>query len=114
MGRASAACEGPARSATSTAVLESIFKEEILMLPTSDKRTKILEAIGIPDSVIERVGEFSMQWPPGRPMTFTLEIVATPEEILEVQRIMRSNAEVSGAGTASAGLPGYTAGDNTE
>ena len=24
------------------------------------------------------------------------------------------NAEVSGAGTASAGLPGYTAGDNTE
>ena len=23
-------------------------------------------------------------------------------------------AEVSGAGTASAGLPGYTAGDNTE
>lgn len=62
------------------------------MLPTSDKRTKILETIGIPDSVIERVGEFSMQWPPGRPMTFTLEIVATPEEILEVQRIMRSNA----------------------
>jgi hypothetical protein len=26
----------------------------------------------------------------------------------------RANAEVSGAGTASAGLPGYTAGDNTE
>ena len=26
----------------------------------------------------------------------------------------RSNAKVSGAGTASAGLPGYTAGDNTE
>ena len=25
-----------------------------------------------------------------------------------------SNAKVSGAGTASAGLPGYTAGDNTE
>jgi hypothetical protein len=24
------------------------------------------------------------------------------------------NAKVSGAGTASAGLPGYTAGDNTE
>ena len=29
-------------------------------------------------------------------------------------RIAPSNAEVSGAGTASAGLPGYTAGDNTE
>jgi hypothetical protein len=27
---------------------------------------------------------------------------------------LRFNAEVSGAGTASAGLPGYTAGDNTE
>ena len=27
---------------------------------------------------------------------------------------MRPNAKVSGAGTASAGLPGYTAGDNTE
>ena len=26
----------------------------------------------------------------------------------------RHNAKVSGAGTASAGLPGYTAGDNTE
>ena len=28
--------------------------------------------------------------------------------------VMGSNAEVSGAGTASAGLPGYTAGDKTE
>ena len=27
---------------------------------------------------------------------------------------MTPNAKVSGAGTASAGLPGYTAGDNTE
>ena len=27
---------------------------------------------------------------------------------------MGANAKVSGAGTASAGLPGYTAGDNTE
>ena len=81
------------------------------MLPTSDKRTKILEAIGIPDSVIERVGEFSMQWPPGRPMTFTLEIVATPDEILEVQRIMRSNA--IGQGGAACGASPAPTGSTT-
>ena len=32
----------------------------------------------------------------------------------EIGRMATANAEVSGAGTASAGLPGYTAGDNTE
>ena len=31
-----------------------------------------------------------------------------------MERPLPANAEVSGAGTASAGLPGYTAGDNTE
>ena len=30
------------------------------------------------------------------------------------EAMMGHNAKVSGAGTASAGLPGYTAGDNTE
>ena len=33
---------------------------------------------------------------------------------LELTNGLTHNAEVSGAGTASAGLPGYTAGDNTE
>ena len=31
-----------------------------------------------------------------------------------IAKALQPNAEVSGAGTASAGLPGYTAGDNTE
>jgi hypothetical protein len=31
-----------------------------------------------------------------------------------VKARLTPNAKVSGAGTASAGLPGYTAGDNTE
>ena len=48
-------------------------------------------------------------------------MAATERHLADMQKIafkaldqVMSNAEVSGAGTASAGLPGYTAGDNTE
>ena len=60
-------------------------------------------------------------WETAWPVTFEIladgEVIATREVAAEMEPVFNAaahNAKVSGAGTASAGLPGYTAGDNTE
>ena len=49
-----------------------------------------------------------------QPRLFEDAKVGAGDTAVQGDMLLPANAKVSGAGTASAGLPGYTAGDNTE